>query len=167
MSAIKLRGAWNKAPLEAFELLDTAYQMRTFINRIPNSNVKQTYTWQYTENFSPDKNAFFSEFLHSIEEMIKTAGLAATPSHREVFSGRPKKIHLHFLARAIANGLDHFLNIKPTMTPTGRFTEVLHLAIQFVGDGSEPDSLSGYVESAVNALRENGDQSDSEITETL
>lgn len=165
-AAIRLRGAWNKAPIEAFQLLDYAYHVRTLINRIPNDNVKQTYTWHYTDAFSPDKNAFFAEFIQSTKEMIKTAEVAATPSHQQYKGGKPRNIHLHLLAQAIADGLEYFLKIKPKTTPTGPFSEVLHLAIQFVGDGSEPNSLSRYVRRAVEALGENGDQSNSKITET-
>lgn len=162
-AAIRLRGAWNKAPLEAFKLLDAAHHMRTMINRIPTTDIKQTYTWHYTKEFSPDQNAFFAEFMQSTEEMIKTAEVAATPSHQQYKGGKPRNIHLRRLARAIADGLDHFLKIEPKTTPTGAFSEVLHQAVEFVGNGSEPSSLSRYVRQVVEENRRTSGQPDQEL----
>lgn len=151
-AATMLRGALNKAPNKTYQLLDAAYNVRQLTADLSNVTTKQTYTWSYTSAFSRDSSPFFKKLYESLDMVVKTAQMAATPSEKQYKGGRPPNVPLADLARNIATELDNTLNIRPTMTSTGKFTEVLQLALQLVDDGSKPLSISRYVRQAVRDI---------------
>ena len=151
-SALKLRGAWNKAPIEALQRFDLAYQAQRYEDQSPTGNINETYVRSHTSVFSEDTSPFFEGLEQTLDMLVKTARLAVTPSEKQKKGGRPLNAPKIVLARDIAGGFVDILNTRPTKTPTGAFSEVLYLALQLVHGVSKPISVSRYVRRAVDEI---------------
>ena len=145
-AAKRLQGAWNKAPTEALQRLNLAYQARRYENLGLPENIKVIYTQPQTSVFSADTSPFFEHLEQSVDLLIKTAELAAASSERQVKRGRAPNLPLIILARDIATGFIEILDIQPSLPETGAFSTVLRLARQLVNDVSKPPGVTGVVE---------------------
>jgi len=145
-AARKLQGAWNKAPMEALQRLNLAYQARRYENLGLPENIGVIYTQSQTSVFSADTSPFFEHLEQSVDLLIKTAELAAASSEKQVKRGRAPNLPLIILARDIATGFIEILDIQPSLPETGAFSTVLRLARQLVNDVSKPPGVTGVVE---------------------
>ena len=151
-STRKLQGAWNKAPIEAHEILNLAYQVQQYNGSDPSKNSERKLTRSFTSAYTTETGPFFARLVESLDILAKTAELAGTPSEKQRKGGTPLHAPMIFMARDIAGGFVKILDTEPKTTPTGAFSEVLHLAVQLVDDGSEPTDVSEYVKRAVNEI---------------
>ena len=99
---------------------------------------------------SAESRPFFDSVKPFLQAIIETATLASTTPQPGIKGGRPRKLLLYSLAHQIARAFIDILEQPLKSKPTGAFAEVLHLAIEFAGDGTEPSDLSNYIKSAVS-----------------
>lgn len=153
-TARQLRAAWNKAPMEALQLLDLAYQEHC--NREESSEEGQPprYVWTVGSAFSHVSTPFFQSLEQSLEPLIATCDLAATGSEKKKRGGRPLNAPLIFLLRGIAQGFVAILDEPPTTTPTGPFAETVHWALDLVSDNEKVKSVPKHIERAVKEIKQ-------------
>jgi hypothetical protein len=151
-AAKRLQSAWNKAPTEALSQLDLAYQYQRYEDLNLPDNFGRTFSRSYTSAFSESTTPFFAHLKQSVETLVKTAERAATPTERQKKGGAPVNAPLVFLARAIASALIEILDIRPSQTSTGVFSEVLRLALQLVHQDSKPPGITSVVRNICKEL---------------
>lgn len=151
-SAKKLRSSWNKAPAEARQLLDIAHQLRQLENDAMDSEEHAVFLPAFGE-FSVESKLLFGSIGGALEMIIEAASSAAETPTSDKKGGRPRNTPLYFLANDIAQAFLGILDAMPTTTATGPYSEVLHYAVQLVGNETNPSDLSRYVRTIVKAIK--------------
>ena len=156
-AARKLRAAWNKAPAEALQFLDFAYQRQRYRDDPPKDGEKLRFVRSLTSIFSDVSTPFFMNFEASMDTLIKTSDLAATSTSKQAAGGRPLNPPLIFLVRSIAQGFVSILQQAPKTTRIGPFSQTVHWALDLVSDDDKITSVPKHIERAVEEIEEDLD----------
>ena len=152
-----LRAAWNKAPAEALQLLDFAYQEQHYRDNPPKEGEKLRFVRSLTSILSDVSTPFFMNFESTMDTLIKSSDLAATATSKQAGGGRPLNPPLIFLVRSIAKGFVSILKQAPKTTRTGPFSQTVHWALDQVSDDNKVTSVPKHIKRAVEEIEENLD----------